>query len=206
MYEAAWIATPCGTFSPLREKQPGPRVLRTLDHITGVPGATKAEEAQLRDANVLVHRSYKVADRTQQQDKPWGIENPDHPEGKPSLWLMPRIKEIPTWTGIDEALFDQCVTGLETTKPTKLLSHRRPQQAARKEMRPPKAHLLQAGRRQDPSSASPNGPEEEDSGWEDAMGVQIPGRIHHAVQQDPCGCLPQEHQGGLAEGGHSEMH
>ncbi|CAK9055704.1 Uncharacterized protein SCF082_LOCUS30083 [Durusdinium trenchii] len=98
MFEAAWIATPCGTFSPLREKPPGPRVLRTVEHITGVANTTKAEAAQLRDANILVHRSYKVADRMHQQKKPWGLENPDHPQGKPSLWLMPRIKDIPNWT------------------------------------------------------------------------------------------------------------
>ena len=41
-FEAGWIATPCGTFSPLREKPPGPRprVIRTVDHITGIPNPT----------------------------------------------------------------------------------------------------------------------------------------------------------------------
>ena len=26
---------------------------------------------------------------------------------------MPRIKDIPNWAGVDETLFDQCVTGLD---------------------------------------------------------------------------------------------
>ena len=50
-FDAGWIATPCGTFSPLREKPPGPRVIRTVEHITGIPDATKAEASQLRDSN-----------------------------------------------------------------------------------------------------------------------------------------------------------
>ena len=96
-FQAGWIATPCGTFSPLREKPPGPRVIRTVEHITGIPEPTKEEAAQLRDSNILVHRSYKVAHKLHQQVRPWGLENPEHPPGKPSLWLMPRIKEIPQW-------------------------------------------------------------------------------------------------------------
>ena len=37
LYEAVWVATPCGSFSPLREKQPGPRPLRTMERIQGKP-------------------------------------------------------------------------------------------------------------------------------------------------------------------------
>ena len=123
-FQAGWIATPCGTFSPLREKPPGPRVIRTIDHITGIPDPTKAEAAQLRDSNILVHRSYKVAHKLHQQVRPWGLENPDHPPGKPSLWMMPRIEDMPRWQGVDITRFDQCITGLETTKPTKLYTEK----------------------------------------------------------------------------------
>ena len=119
-FDAGWIATPCGTFSPLREKPPGPRVIRTLASITGIPDPTKAEAAQLRDSNILVHRSYKVALKMHQKKKPWGLENPDHPPDKPSLWHMPRIRDIHTWDGVSIVRFDQCVTGLDTTKPTQL--------------------------------------------------------------------------------------
>ncbi|CAK9112932.1 Uncharacterized protein SCF082_LOCUS52358, partial [Durusdinium trenchii] len=123
-FQAGWIATRCGTFSPLREKPPGPRVIRTIDHITGIPDPTKAEAAQLRDSNILVHRSYKVAHKLHQQVRPWGLENPDHPPGKPSLWMMPRIEDMPRWQGVDITRFDQCITGLETTKPTKLYTEK----------------------------------------------------------------------------------
>ena len=54
---------------------------------------------------------------------PWGLENPDHGEGKPSIWLMPKIAKLRASNKVTEVNFDQCRTGLATTKPTKLLLH-----------------------------------------------------------------------------------
>ena len=53
-----------------------------------------------------------------ERKKQWGLENPDHPEDKPSLWLMHSIKSILKKEGVLQRKFDQCRTGLETTKPT----------------------------------------------------------------------------------------
>ena len=50
------------------------------------------------------------------------MENPDHPEGKPSLWLMHSIQSILKKEGVMQCKFDQCRTGLETTKPT-IIAH-----------------------------------------------------------------------------------
>ena len=51
-FKALWIATPCGTFSPLREKAPGPRVLRTVKRIQGIKKSelSKSEQKQLRES------------------------------------------------------------------------------------------------------------------------------------------------------------
>ena len=38
LYDAIWIATPCGSFFPLREKQPGPKPLRSVEYPQGLPG------------------------------------------------------------------------------------------------------------------------------------------------------------------------
>ena len=61
-YKALWIATPCETFSPLREKQPGPRVLRTLEAISGLPKSqlTQAEQKQVKESNILVTRTFPI--------------------------------------------------------------------------------------------------------------------------------------------------
>ena len=123
-FEALWIATPCETFSPLREKQPGPRVLRTLEHIEGLPRAqlSQAEQKQVKEANILVHRSTSAAAAQASVDKPFGIENPDHDPSKPSLWMMPQMVKIINEKADGDIRFDQCRTGLETRKPTRLVT------------------------------------------------------------------------------------
>lgn len=122
MFEALWVATPCNTFSPLREKQPGPRILRTVQEIQGIrKGLTPAEQKQVKESNIMTSRSGEAIAKMEGISRPWGLENPDHPEDKPSLWMMPAIKKVRQIQGAKEINFDQCRTGLDTTKPTKLL-------------------------------------------------------------------------------------
>ena len=120
VFDAVFVATPCGTFSPLREKPPGPRPLRTVEKIAGLPKSqlSMAEQAQLKEANILVSRTATAIIIARERKKPWGLENPDHPPGKPSLWLMHSIQSILKKEGVQLCKFDQCRTGLETTKPT----------------------------------------------------------------------------------------
>eukprot|EP00435_Cladocopium_sp_Y103_P015133 s1353_g3.t1 len=123
-YKGLWIATPCETFSPLREKQPGPRVLRTLDCIEGLPreSLTPAEQKQLKESNILVKRTVSGAAAQTASNGMWGIENPDHGDEKPSLWHMPGIKDLVERKADGDVRFDQCRTGLETRKPTRLIT------------------------------------------------------------------------------------
>ena len=57
---AAWSAPPCKEFSRLKLKRPGPKLLRTPQHMDGVPGLTPAEQAKV-DASTEIHvRSRKL--------------------------------------------------------------------------------------------------------------------------------------------------
>ncbi len=125
-FKALWVATPCGTFSPLREKPPGPRVLRTVERIQGLKKSelTKAEQKQLRESNILVHRSSSACEAQRSSGLPWGLENPDHPDDKPSIWKMPEIEDLCMREDVDLTGFDQCRYGLETTKPTIFMSQK----------------------------------------------------------------------------------
>eukprot|EP00435_Cladocopium_sp_Y103_P011679 s3840_g3.t1 len=125
-YQALWIATPCETFSPLREKPPGPRVLRTVEHIEGLPRntLTQAEQKQLKESNILVRRTSSAAEAQDKTGGPWGVENPDHKDGKPSLWQMPTMVKLIDEKADGDVRFDQCMTGLQTTKPTRLVTKR----------------------------------------------------------------------------------
>ena len=126
LYDAIWIATPCGTFSPLREKPPGPKPLRSLEHPAGLPKSqlTQSEQKQVKEANILVDRSAEAAEAATQKGLPWGLENPDHGDGRLSIWVMPKIAKLRSGSDVTEVNFDQCRTGLSTTKPTKLLLHK----------------------------------------------------------------------------------
>lgn len=122
-FTGLWIATPCHTFSPLREKPPGPRPLRSVQKIEGFAkeDLTQAEHKQFKEANILVDRSAEAASAQDENGMPWGLENPLHDPEKPQLWMMPKIQQLANRRGVREVVFDQCRTGLTATKPTKLL-------------------------------------------------------------------------------------
>ena len=50
----AWSAPPCKEFSRLKLKQPGPKALRTPQHMDGVPGLSPSEQARV-DASTEIH-------------------------------------------------------------------------------------------------------------------------------------------------------
>lgn len=125
-FDGLWVATPCGSFSPLRENPPGPRPLRSVDRIEGLPEEqlSTQELDQLLTANILVKKSYTAIAYQNRAKKSWGLENPKHNDDKPQLWMMPEIKILAGLRGVRHADFDQCRTGLETTKPTRFLYKR----------------------------------------------------------------------------------
>lgn len=126
MFDCIWLGTPCGTFSPLRNTPPGPRPLRDVNHIQGLPATElrPAEQKQLKEANIMVDRSAEAAETQSGRGKPWGWENPDHGEDRVSMWKMPKVAKLRESGTTSEANFDQCRVGLDTVKPTKFLLHK----------------------------------------------------------------------------------
>ena len=122
-YDALWLATPCETFGPLRGQGPGPRPVRSVQHIAGLPkkDLSPAEQKQVRESNILISRTAAAIGVHMNKRKPWGMENPKHPDDKPSLWQVPSIEAISKKAGVNHVDFDQCRVGLETRKPTRIL-------------------------------------------------------------------------------------
>ena len=116
--------TPCSTFSRAREHPPGPRVVRSVDHPTGLPGLSGEEKEEVRKANVLVDRTAEACRLVAEQGGGFAIETPEPWPDKPSLLLMPVILELEKRFSARRTFFDQCMLGAPSTKPTAILFHR----------------------------------------------------------------------------------
>eukprot|EP00435_Cladocopium_sp_Y103_P000069 s3041_g1.t1 len=125
MFDCIWLSTPSGTFSPSCNSQSGPGPLRDLEHIRGVPRQLRpAEQKQLTEANLFVDRSAIAATKQMDLGRPWGWGGPDPGEDKVSIWKMPSVEALRVRGDTAEASFDQCRAGLDTARPTKLLSYK----------------------------------------------------------------------------------
>ena len=120
VYDCVGVATPCETFSPLRENPPGPRPLRSLDKPMALEKEelTEAEYQQLKEGNRLVFFSAEVVTECMTACKGFWWENPDHGE-KLDLWKTNLAKKVTDKSTVFTVGLDQCRLGAETRKPTK---------------------------------------------------------------------------------------
>ena len=86
---------PCETFSPIREKQPAPRVLRTLEYAQGLPRdqLTVGEQKQLKEANIFVSRTASAAG-SNRSGKPVSHREPGPPGAQTLLVAHPQILDV----------------------------------------------------------------------------------------------------------------
>jgi hypothetical protein len=114
---------PCGTFSPSRSNPPGPRPLRSAEHVAGLPSTqlTEAEVLELRTANVLCDRALEGAETAYDAGNGGFLENPLPVEGHASFFLLPRAVAFMQRTGVKVAIFDMCMLGGDSTHPTQIV-------------------------------------------------------------------------------------
>ena len=113
IYDCVGVATPCETFSSLRENPPGPRPLRSLERPMGFEKEELTEEG-----NRLVFFSAEVVTECMTACKGFWWENPDHGD-KVDLWKTNMAKKITDKPTVFTVGLDQCRMGAETRKPTK---------------------------------------------------------------------------------------
>ena len=121
---ALWFGTPCSTFSKARGHGKGPRPLRSLQHIYGLPKSELSvkESNQVREGTYFAVKTCELARAAHSAGIPFGIENPEPWPNHVSLFLLPEVQELASCEGVSHANFDQCRLGAETAKPTRLLS------------------------------------------------------------------------------------
>ena len=123
VYDFVWIGTPCSTFSRARERPPGPRPLRSLDQIRGLPKhlLTPKEQKQLDEGNFLAVKSSQAAGLCLGRRVGFAIENPEPVDKSVSIFLLPEFLDLAGLPGVRSVDFDQCTHGAETRKPTRVL-------------------------------------------------------------------------------------
>ena len=122
-YAAVFMGTPCETASRARTGPPGPRPLRSAEHIYGLPKSqlSAQEWDQVQLGTYFALKSAQTAELASTLSIPWAIENPD-PTGNPvSLYNLPEWKALLDIPGTKFIDFHQCPMGAETAKPTRIL-------------------------------------------------------------------------------------
>ena len=121
---ALWFGTPCSTFSKARGHGAGPRPLRSIQHIYGLPRSElrDSEFQQVREGTYFALKTCELAQAAHSRGTCFGIENPEPWPGFVSLYLLPEMQDLSRLPGVTCANFDQCRLGAETAKPTRLLS------------------------------------------------------------------------------------
>ena len=122
-YAAIAMGTPCETASRARTGPPGPRPVRSPEHIYGLPKAllTEAEHKQVQQGTYFALKSSETALLAIELGIPGMIENPD-PSGNPvSLFNLPEWQSLMQHSAVKVIDFHQCPLGAETRKPTRVI-------------------------------------------------------------------------------------
>ena len=125
-YQCVGFGTPCETASRARRGPPGPRPLRSTEHIYGLPKSqlTQAESEQVRTGTFFALQSSQTAIHAIRHQVSWWLENPD-PSGNPvSLYNLPEWQALASMPEVQHIDFHQCPMGSETAKPTRILFYR----------------------------------------------------------------------------------
>ena len=105
-------------------QQPGPRPLRSEEEIMGLSsGLTAAEQKQLKEGNLHTLFSAQVMTACYEVEVSFTGENPE-PLKPVSIFNTPAFKEVAKLVGVTSVDFDQCRTGSEAKKPTRLLYYK----------------------------------------------------------------------------------
>ena len=122
-FDFVWMGTPCTTFSKARFRKPGPRPLRSMSHLYGLPRRelNDREATQVAEGNFFAIKSAEMANLCMEHSVGWAIENPRPDPAFPSLFWLAEFQALAASAGVRHVEFDQCMYDAETSKPTRVL-------------------------------------------------------------------------------------
>ena len=114
------LGTPCGTFSIVRARQPGPVPLRSIGQPLGLDGLDPSKHDDLWLGNHLLFLSIELMEAVLQTGGDVSLENP----ADSIMWLVPPVMELMAKFALQFAYLDQCEFGANSKKPARfLISH-----------------------------------------------------------------------------------
>ena len=126
-YDFLFASPPCRTFSEARTVPPGPPVLRDHTHPYGFPkaegkrrGLTHADYEKLREDNLLAERTAQACQLSRDAGGGYAVEQPWPWKGGVSMFDLAPFITLRR-NGAQSVVFDQCMHGGDSPKPTQLL-------------------------------------------------------------------------------------
>ena len=126
---------PCETYTAARynilDTQRGPRPLRSASDLSGLPGLSRRERAQIWIGDHLIRFLLRMLLAMAAQGLSGFLEHPQFPtwcadKNPPSIWSWKTVRMLKGLQCCSIVSFDQCVVGASSRKPTTLLLIRLP--------------------------------------------------------------------------------
>ena len=121
VYAGVFTSPPCGTASRAREHRPGPPLLRSVEHVEGLPNLPADLKQQVREANILADRCFEAMELAASLGICCATEQPLEQLNRPSLFQLPRARALTCRKHFYRADGDQCPFGAISAKPTTFL-------------------------------------------------------------------------------------
>ena len=127
VYSFLFASPPCRTFSEARHEQPGPPVLLDHEYPYGYPksqgksrGLQRSDFDKVREDNLLADRTAQACKLIAEAQGGYAVEQPHPWKGGVCMFDMLAFQGL-VEAGARTVLFDQCMFGQVSTKPTVLL-------------------------------------------------------------------------------------
>jgi hypothetical protein len=129
-YHFVFASPPCRTFSECRTAPGGPPVLRSWEFIHGFPKSQSRDRRLqphhhelLRSDNLFAEQVAEACEIQWDLGRGFGVEQPWPWQGSPGMFDLPCFKRLRR-KGAISVVFDQCMHGGESRKPTEILFHK----------------------------------------------------------------------------------
>ncbi|CAE7282201.1 unnamed protein product [Symbiodinium sp. CCMP2592] len=109
---SAHASPPCREYSRCKLIRPGPKPLRTPEHLAGVPGLSSSEQERVDASRTLMERAVEILHATYKAGGHFSLENP----ANSMLWLEEAVRLLLQKANADVLVVAACAYGWDISK------------------------------------------------------------------------------------------